>query len=105
MRQSYAVEHDLRSKLRAEVMSSYWADLAPHAQRGGLLLLAPQLDLLDVATAMANDDSERVASWLAQGALWRATQRDRERYEEESASATRFQFVVVQPWVVAQALV
>lgn len=84
-------------------MSSYWADLAPHQQRGALLLLAPEVDLLDVAEAMAKDDRERVERWLTGGVLWRATERDRARYADEE-SADRFQFVVVQPWVVAQAL-
>ena len=98
------MDNDVRSKLRREVMSSYWADLAPHQQRGALLLLAPALDLLDVAEAMAKDESARVASWLARGLLWRATDRERTGFEADEASALRFQFVVVQPWVVAQAL-
>jgi hypothetical protein len=101
------VDHDVRHKLRGEVLSSYWEDLAPHQQRGGLLLLAPTLDLLDVAVAMAEDDQESVKRWLQSGALWRASERDQAQYDvdAEDESALRFQFVVVQPWVLAQALV
>jgi hypothetical protein len=104
--QSCAVDHDVREKLRGEVLSSYWEDLAPHQQRGGLLLLAPALDLLDVAVAMAKDDKESVARWLARKTLWRASEADRARYESdaEEEAGQRFQFVVVQPWVLAQAL-
>jgi hypothetical protein len=100
------VDHDVRSKLRGEVLSSYWEDLAPHQQRGGLLLLAPALDLLDVAVAVANDDKQRVANWLASGSLRRASEQDRARYESdaEEEAGVPFQFVVVQPWVLAQAL-
>jgi hypothetical protein len=101
------VDDDVREKLRREVMSSSWEHLAPHQRRGGLLLLAGQVDLLDVAEAMAKDDSARVAGWLTQGLLWRASERDHARYADEDddeGSPTRFQFVVVQPWVVAQAL-
>lgn len=97
---------DVREKLRGEVLSSHWEDLALHQQRGALLLLAPALDLLDVAEAMARDDKERVADWLRRGLLRRAGEAERARYETdaEEESGVRFQFVVVQPWVVAQAL-
>ena len=70
--------------------------------RGGLLLLGPRLDLLDVATAVASDERARVESWLASGALWRATEDDARLFQARPAQ--RFQFVIVQPWVLAQAL-
>lgn len=97
---------DVRNKLRGEVLSTYWEDLAPHHQRGGLLLLAPTHDFLDVAVALAEDDTVRVKGWLTSGALWRASERDRAKYEvdAEEESGQRFQFVVVQPWVLAQAI-
>jgi hypothetical protein len=87
-------------------MSSYWEDLAPHQQRGALLLLAPALDLLDVAVALAGDDTERLKGWLASGVVRRANEQDRARYESdaEEEAGIRFQFVIVQPWLLAQAL-
>lgn len=92
----------LRDKLRNEVMASYWEDLAAHQARGALLLLAPQLDLLDVAEAMAQDDTARMTGWLKSGNLTRvgAAQAEQLAAQEE----LRFQFVVVQPWVLAQVL-
>jgi hypothetical protein len=104
--QSCAVDNDVRNKLRREVMSSHWEDLAPHQQRGALLLLAPALDLLDVAVAIAGDDKERVTALLKGGQLRRAGEADRARYEHDAdeVSEVRFQFVIVQPWVLAQAL-
>ncbi|HEX6241741.1 MAG TPA: DUF2288 family protein [Polyangiales bacterium] len=96
------MESDVRGKLRSEVMSSYWEDLAPHQARGALLLLAPNLDLLEVAEAMAADDSARVASWLKSGQLARVSAAEAEQLER--TEDLRFQFVVVQPWVLAQRL-
>ena len=92
-----------RDKLRTEVMSSYWEDLAPHQARGALLLLAPEVDLLDVAEAMASDDSARIGSWLQGGQLARVSAALAS--ELEDTADLRFQFVVVQPWVLAQRLV
>ena len=92
----------VRDKLRSEVLSSYWEDLAPHQARGALLLLAPELDLLDAAEAMAHDDTARVSAWLASGVLRRVSAG--EAAQLEATEDLRFQFVVVQPWVLAQAL-
>jgi hypothetical protein len=96
------VASDIRGRLRTEVMSSYWEDLAPHQARGALLLLAPSVDLLEVAEAMAADDSARVAGWLKGGQLARVTAAEAETLE--GTEDLRFQFVVVQPWVLAQRL-
>jgi hypothetical protein len=92
----------VRDKLRNEVMASYWEDLAQHQARGALLMLLPQLDLLDVAEAMAQDDTARVAAWLKGGQLARVSAAEAELLAERDE--LRFQFVVVQPWVLAQVL-
>lgn len=92
----------VRDKLRNEVMASYWEDLAAHQARGALLMLVPQLDLLDVAEAMAKDDTARMAAWLKGGALSRVSAAQAEQLAEQGE--LRFQFVVVQPWVLAQVL-
>lgn len=91
-----------REKLHNEVMSSYWEDLAPHQARGALLLLSPTVDLLDVAEAMASDDAARIAAWLKGGQLARVSAAEAEQLE--ATEDLRFQFVVVQPWVLAQRL-
>jgi hypothetical protein len=96
------LEDAIRTKLRAEVMAVGWAELAPQFARGGLLFIDAALDLLDVATAIARDQREQVEAWLAQGQLWRAGEADAHAFA--SASSQRFQCVIVQPWVLAQAL-
>lgn len=96
------MEPDVRAKLRSEVMSSYWEDLAPHQARGALLLLDPKVDLLEVAQAMAVDDTTRVGAWLKGGQLARVSAAQAE--ELEATTDLRFQFVVIQPWVLAQVL-
>lgn len=96
------MESDVRGKLRSEVMSSYWEDLAAHQARGALLMLVPSLDLLDVAEAMAADDTARVGGWLKSGQLERVSAAQAEKLE--ATTDLRFQFVVIQPWVLAQPL-
>ena len=92
---------DPREKLRSEIMPARWPELRYQFARGGLLLVSGSADLLEVALALASDDREAVQQLLASGQLWRTRDDDARRFEAE---ACRFQFVIVQPWVLAQEL-
>jgi hypothetical protein len=95
-------ENPVRSKLRGEVMAVTWDHLIPQFARGGLLLIEPQHDLLEVAEAIASDDRARVEGWLSAGALRKLTDDDARAFS--SQPGLRFQCVIVQPWVLAQQL-
>lgn len=90
-----------REKLGAEVLGCDWDALAPHHARGALLIARPDLDLLDAAEALATDRRDRVEVWLTVGRLGRPSEALVARWE---AAPARFQFVIVQPFVVAQEL-
>ncbi|MET0341784.1 MAG: DUF2288 family protein [Polyangiales bacterium] len=92
---------DLRDKLKSEIMPGAWPELRYQFARGGLLLVRPDHDLLEVALAIATDDQAEVGRLLSEGALWRARDDDARAFE---AAAHRFQFVIVQPWVLAQGI-
>ena len=94
-------EEPLLAKLRGEVLDARWQDLAPHFARQALLLIAPTIDLLEVAATMARDDVPRIQALLEAGALARPSADDADRW---SAQPVRFQAVIVQPWVLAQPL-
>jgi hypothetical protein len=96
------VTDDVRSKLRGEIMPATWPELLYQFARGGLFLVDTESDLLDVALAVAGDDKASVERMLASAELRRATDDDARRFQ--AAPAQRFQFVIVQPWVIAQAL-
>ncbi len=87
----------LREKLQGEVLDALWDDLAAHA----MLLLAPGIDLLDAAVAMARDDVPGIQRLLEAGALGRPSADTTEAWTRQPV---RFQAVIVQPWVLAQVL-
>ncbi len=92
----------VREKLRSEVLATGLNELLPHFARGALLLVDPALDLLDAALAIARDDAAQIEAWLGQGKLSRVN--DDGARALVSQPTLRFQFVIVQPWVVAQVL-
>ncbi|MET0284790.1 MAG: DUF2288 family protein [Polyangiales bacterium] len=93
---------DLREKLRAEIMPARWPDLLYQFARGGLLLARSDADLLELAQELARDDRGAVQARLQSGALRRCQDEDARAFHANPAQ--RFQFVIVQPWVLAQAL-
>jgi len=91
---------ELRERLANEVHRVDWRPLAPHAKRGGLVLVDAGLDLVAVAVAVARDDSERVRRWMNAGQLLKPTSAQIERWKDETED--RFTVVIVQPYVLAQ---
>ncbi|HEY6882111.1 MAG TPA: DUF2288 family protein [Polyangiales bacterium] len=93
-------EEHLREKLRAEIMPARWPDLLYQFARGGLLLA--QGDLLELALELARDDRPAIEARLASGELRKASDDDARAFHANPSQ--RFQFVIVQPWVLAQAI-
>ncbi|TVP78315.1 DUF2288 family protein [Thioalkalivibrio sp.] len=85
--------------LRAECGELAWRELLPHFARGVVVRVEPGLDLITVARAFRDDDSERVDAWLQTGAVSRASDDDARRWTRIEPV---FRAVVVAPWVLAQ---
>ena len=91
---------DLRNKLAGEVGSGDWGLLAPHAQRDSLILVRSRVGLLDAAIAIAEDDSNRVQTWIQSNDVRKPTPDDLTRFS--TGQKTYFQFVIVSPFVLAK---
>ncbi|WP_312375734.1 DUF2288 domain-containing protein [Pseudomonas oryzihabitans] len=77
-----------------------WEELQPHFARGVLLEVVPELDLIEAAIAVTQDDAARVGQWLQQGQLAKVDEeRARRRLE---APEVALWAVVVAPWVLMQ---
>ena len=77
-----------------------WKTLAAHAKRGGLVLVDTALDLVEVAVAVANDDSASVEAWMSAHQLAKPTEAQVASWEDDTED--RFTVVIVQPYVLAQ---
>lgn len=86
-------------RLLGETARIAWKELETFFARGVLLYVAPSVDLVSVAEAVANDDKDQVAGWLASGLVQRM------QAEHASDFVTRdpaLWAVVVSPWVLVQ---
>jgi hypothetical protein len=91
-----------RARLNLETGRIAWSELQRHFARGVLVKVAAQLDLVEVAACVAEDRPERIADWLASGALARATDADAIAWQARAAS---FWAIVAAPWVLVQEIV
>ena len=89
----------LYSQLPGETAAITWQELQPFFARGALLLVDGTQDLIEVAQAVAQNDQEKVAAWLAAGILSKA---DDSRAEDLLTRDPELWAVVVAPWVLAQ---
>ena len=86
----------LREKLADEVGTVAWSWLRPHHERGILFLVAEELELLEVALAVAEDRVEKVKAWLEAGHL---CQPQPEQVEVWESCGGLFAGVIVKPYV------
>lgn len=92
-------EPDLRSLFNAQTGRTDWNELQRHFARGVLVLVTTELDLVEVAARIAEDDKTQIAAWMNTGEVRGPEVDDAKRYAEHN---TEFWAVVSAPWVLAQ---
>lgn len=90
---------ELQNKLNWETARLPWKELQRHFARGVVVVVSPELDLVEVAVATAGDDSGLVGSWSERGLVRRASDDDARRWQESNPGLWA---VVVAPWVLVQ---
>ncbi len=91
----------ITKKLQNEIGTVGWSLLKPHAERGVLLIIHSQLDLLEVAVQIAEDQTEQVRSWLDDGKITRPSS---SRMKEWETKNSIFTCVIVHPFILVQLL-
>ncbi|TDR79980.1 DUF2288 domain-containing protein [Paludibacterium purpuratum] len=86
-------------KLLGETAQIDWPALERFFAQGKLLWVAPALDLVQAAAAIANDDQPQVAAWLTSGEVERMSA---ETAADLAARQPALWAVVVSPWVCVQ---
>ena len=93
---------DLRAELTQRTSPVQWSDLRAHAVRDALFLVDNTVDLVEVALAIANDETSAVQAWLDTGQLTRPTEQQLKCWND--APQRLFRSAIVQPFVVARPL-
>lgn len=87
----------MREKLAETLGDVLWTDLRPHAARDAVIIVAEELDLLDVGVAVASNEAAAVNAWIQAGKLTKPTAEELARWPLEPDA--RFRALVVAPFV------
>ena len=88
-----------RARVISETAKIPWLELQRFFAAGKVLWIAAELDLVDAACAIQQDDLQRVQSWTENGQLAAATDDQAKFWIESDALLWA---VVVKPWVLVQ---
>jgi hypothetical protein len=86
-------------ELKSQIMMAPVTDMEPHIRATSFLYLSEEMDLAETAHKMALNDAEAIQELLSSERLVKA---DLESYENWKNEKVFFNFLIVQPFVLAQ---
>lgn len=89
----------LRAKLNGETARFAWKELQRFFAAGTVIAVHDDLDLVDVALQIANDNKEAVTQWMAAGQLGQVSDQQAQTWTQAEADLWT---VVVKPWILVQ---
>jgi hypothetical protein len=94
------VSEATRDKLQRDLAVVAWREVRTHVARDSVILVDPRLDLVEVGVAVADDDTARVGSWIAEGRL---TKPGPEQLAVlDARPATPFRLLIVRPYLLVK---
>lgn len=90
-----------RAKVNLETAQMQWRDMQRYFASGAALFVSPELDLVETAFQMSEDNAVLIAQWMAAGQFGKVTDEQARTWLETDAILWA---VVVSPWVLVQAV-
>lgn len=89
----------LHAKLNLETATLTWQELERFFATGAVYFVVPELDMVDVAVQIAQDNSAMIKQWLDAGTLAKVSD---EQALQWSTVNQELWSVVVKPWILVQ---
>jgi hypothetical protein len=89
-----------REELALAVAAAEWGWLRAHLERGGLIVVAQDLDIVDVGLSIAADDTAAISNWIARGQLAKPSAGEIAVWDGNKEQ--QFLALIVSPYVLMQ---
>lgn len=89
----------IRAKVNLETAQMAWSDMQRYFASGAALFVSPDLDLVETAFQMSEDNATLISEWMAAGQFGKVTD---EQARVWTADDAMHWVVVVSPWVLVQ---
>ena len=93
---------DLKAELAKDLDQAEWEWLVPHVKRDSVLIIAKELNLVDVGIAIASDNLRSVQHWISEQLIQKPS--ETQLSDWNSSPQKRFNTLIVQPYVLIQEL-
>jgi hypothetical protein len=77
--------------------------LKPHIQKDAVIIVDPELDLVDVGVAIASDNTQSVHHWISEQLLVKPSPQILDRWNTNPLQ--KFQAIIIQPYILVKELV
>ena len=91
---------ELRQQLTENLDEAEWEWLSPHVKRDAVIVVAKELDLLDVGEAIASDKVSEVQVWIEEAFITKPS--NEQMGEWNNQQDKRFNALIVEPYVLIQ---
>ena len=90
----------LKETLAKDVADITWKDLLPHAKRDAIIVVQDDLELTEVAVAIAEDNTVSVQEWIGKQSIAKPTSEQLTAWNQNPQK--QFLALIVQPFVVVK---
>lgn len=94
---------EMVASFKRDIAEISWRELKIHLQRESIITVAGELDLITVAVAVAEDDSNMVEGLIAAEQLGKPTEAQLKYWEKHQKVS--FRMLIVQPYILIQEVV
>ncbi len=91
---------EVRERLEKDLAAVDWKSLRIHTQRDALILVATELDLIEVACQVTADAAEEVGGWITNGLLVKPSADQLASWETELDKP--FRMLIAAPYILIQ---
>jgi hypothetical protein len=93
---------NLRAQLTELVDEAELEWLKPHIQKDAVILVVPELDIVDVGVAIASDNTQSVQRWIGEQLLVKPSPEILNRWN--TSPNQKFQAMIIQPYILVKEL-
>ena len=90
---------ELKQAINLETGRLSWEELQRHFAGGVVVVISPDLDLIDVASKFVQDDKDSIQAWTEANKITRALDDHAKQWEKKQSE---FWACVIAPWVLVQ---
>ena len=91
---------NLKTQLAENLDVANWEWLMPHVERDVLVIVVPELDLLEVGEAIASDNVNFVQRWIGEQQMTKPSPEQIAEWNENRSK--KFNALIVSPYVLIQ---